>query len=306
MDVTRRLSTEAYGALREALSVVTWNKKPFASMMRGLLRDSPALLTGLNFDDPKRMVVDELVDRLVDEESRWQETTLALMVEVGSMTRFPNLEAQPDRDFQVARAQAAVAALKALTGKFAAQTALDEQGAAQRAADKAKAERNRVFTAELRGLRDRYLAMEDAIDPHQRGLDFEKLLNSLFVLFDMEPRTSFSLEREQIDGSLTFNTDDYVLEAKWWTKPVGRPDGDVFAKKVERKGKNALGLFVSVSGFAQTLYDEYAQSASFVTMDGGDLYAVLDGLVRLDDLLHAKRRHMNETGSCFMPLSHAI
>ena len=70
--MAQRLSTEAYGALREALSVVTWNKKPFASMMRGLLRDSPALLTGLNFDDPKRMVVDELVDRLVDEESRWQ------------------------------------------------------------------------------------------------------------------------------------------------------------------------------------------------------------------------------------------
>ena len=43
--------------MREALSVVTWNKKPFASMMRGLLRDSPALPTGLNFDDPKRMVV---------------------------------------------------------------------------------------------------------------------------------------------------------------------------------------------------------------------------------------------------------
>lgn len=64
----------------------------------------------------------------------------------------------------------------------------------------------------------------------------------------MEPRTSYSLEREQIDGSLTFNTDDYVLEAKWWTQPVGRSEGDVFAKKVERKGKNALGLFVSVSG----------------------------------------------------------
>jgi hypothetical protein len=41
----------------------------------------------------------------------------------------------------------------------------------------------------------------------------------------------------------------YVRFYKWWTKPVGRGQGDVFAAKVRRKGKNALGLFVSVSGF---------------------------------------------------------
>lgn len=96
----QRLSSEAYAALPEALAVVTWNKKPFASMMRALLRDSPALLVGLNFDEPKRMVVDELVDRLIGEEERWQAVCLRLMVEVGNMTQFPNLETQPDRDFR--------------------------------------------------------------------------------------------------------------------------------------------------------------------------------------------------------------
>lgn len=302
----KRLSTEAYAALREALSVVTWNKRPFESMVRTLLRDAPELLGGLNFDEPKRIVVDHLVDRLVDQEDRWQPVALRLMVEVGEMTQFPNLESQSDSEFQVARAKAAVAGLKALTGSFVAESERDAEQAAQREADAARAERNRLFASELDGLRGQFLAMQDALDPHQRGLDFEKLLRTVFVLFDMEPRTAYVLEREQIDGSLTFDTDDYVLEAKWWTKPVGRSEGDVFAAKVRRKAKNALGLFVSVSGFTTDFKDEYAHSTPFITMDGGDIYAVLDRLVRLDDLLQAKRRYANETGSCFMPLSNVV
>lgn len=304
--MAKRLSLESYTALREALSVVTWNKRPFESLVRTALRDAPELLAGLNFAEPKRLVVDHLVDRLVAEEERWQQATLHLMVEVGGMTRFPNLETQVDSEFQVARAQAAVATLKALTGALAAQTAMDEQGAAQRQADLADAEKSRVFSSELQRLRDQYVEMQDALNPHQRGLDFEKLLNTLFVLFDMEPRTSYVLEREQIDGSLTFDTDDYVLEAKWWTQPVGRREGDVFAKRVERKGKNALGLFVSVSGFTSDFKAEYEQSTPFITMDGGDIYAVLDRRIPLGDLLHAKRRHANETGSCFLPVGRVL
>ena len=39
----QRLSTEAYTALREALSVVTWNERPFDALVRTALRDSPEL-----------------------------------------------------------------------------------------------------------------------------------------------------------------------------------------------------------------------------------------------------------------------
>lgn len=35
----------------------------------------------------------------------------------------------------------------------------------------------------------------------------------------------------------------------------------------------------------------------------GDLYLVLDQRKRLDDLLKLKKRHANETGSCFLPAS---
>jgi hypothetical protein len=41
-------------------------------------------------------------------------------------------------------------------------------------------------------------------------------------------------------------------------------------------------------------------------MDGGDLMAILDERIRLDDMLRRKKRHMNETGSCYFPASEML
>jgi hypothetical protein len=148
--------------------------------------------------------------------------------------------------------------------------------------------------------------LQRATDPHQRGYQFEFLLNELFLLYDLEPRLAYKLAHEQIDGSFTFDTDDYIVEARWRVDPADRPDGDVFAKKVERKGKNAVGLFISVNGFTEALRKVFSESTPFVIMNGADLYAVLDNRVRLDDLIRAKKRHANETGSCYLPASQVV
>ncbi len=117
----------------------------------------------------------------------------------------------------------------------------------------------------------------------------------------MEPRLAYALGGQQIDGSLSFDTDDYIVEARWREDPVDRGDADIFAAKVRRKGKNALGLIVSVNGFTGAALEQYAEATPFIAVDGRDLFLVLDGRVRLDDLLRAKRRHANETGACYLP-----
>ncbi len=140
-------------------------------------------------------------------------------------------------------------------------------------------------------------------DPARRGLEFEGFLTELLALFDMEPRLQYSLTHEQIDGSFSFDTDDYIVEARWRAEPSGRDAADVFAKKVQRKGKNALGLFVSVNGFTSDTLATYSEATPFMVMDGLDLIAVLEQRVRLDDLLRRKKRHANETGHCYFGAS---
>lgn len=103
----KRLSTEAYQALRDALAVMTWYKRPFQTFLRTALRDNPELLVGLDFDGgTKREVADDLVGRLIDREVRFQDVAIRLMLDVAALTRFPDIERleEPDRSLQIGRA----------------------------------------------------------------------------------------------------------------------------------------------------------------------------------------------------------
>jgi len=65
----------------------------------------------------------------------------------------------------------------------------------------------------------------------------EDLLNELFTLFDLDPKASFKVTGEQIDGAFTFKDDDYLLEAKWQKKPIVAQELYGFAGKVNGKRK---------------------------------------------------------------------
>lgn len=296
------ISIEAYQALRDVLSAVTWYKRDFESLIRTAMRRNPELLAGLNFSETKRSVADQLVNRLAELEHRYHDATLDLMLELAEMKQFPDLERlqEPDRAKRLEEARLAVQTLSDTTAKLADQRAERDRLAGELEARRAQAKKLRRFEGEFGGLKGRFLTLQSANDPHRRGYDFEALLSELFKIFDMEPRLASRTESEQIDGSLSFDTDDYILEAKWLADKVDRAAADAFAAKVRRKGKNALGLFVSVSGFSAPALRVYAEATPFIAMDGDDLFMVLDGRVRLDDLLRAKRRNANETGSCYL------
>ena len=302
----KRISAEAYQALREALAVIVWNKRPFETYLRAALRDNPELLVELPFSEPKRVVADILVDRLIRDESKYQHVTLDLMLEIASMTAFPNIEQlkdDQDRIERLAVAHAAVANLKDLTAAFDQIASDREKVIAEREARRAQSEAQKNFSDEVDQLRRRFITLQQDTNHQRRGRDLEPLLTDLFALFDMEPRLSYSLEREQIDGSLSFDTDDYIVEARWRADPSSRGDADIFATKVQRKGKNALGLFISISGMSSDAIEQYSEATPFILIDGSDLYLVLEQRIRLDDLLKIKKRHANETGGCFIPAS---
>ncbi len=300
---SKRIAPGAYQALRDALPVVFWYRRSFESFLRSALRDAPELLSGLNFGDLKRYAADELVNRLVTRESVYQQVTLDLMLSVSNMRRFPDLEKHEDAAVRIAEAQKAVAELRRWTDELSGLKAEEERVADELKAAKEQAEALRRFADDVEALRQSFLRLYAATDPRERGGAFQDFLAALFSLFDMEPRLAYSLEREQIDGSLSFDTDDYIVEARWRKEPASRADADIFAAKVRRKGKNALGLFVSVNGFAQDAIDAYTEGTPFMTLDGADLMLVLEQRVRLDDLLRRKKRHANETGQCYLPAS---
>ncbi|AQW51917.1 restriction endonuclease [Streptomyces violaceusniger] len=297
----KKISPVAYSALGDALALIFWYKKTLAKFLRLALREYPELLTGLDLEiAQKRETATTLVSRLAASERRYQDVTISLMVEISSMKNFRELEQLEDQQW-LERARQAVAELQDLTKQY--RQSFEEHTRFERELAEAveEAERGRAIGGALASLKEKFLILGSDPDPQARGRTFETFLNELFALWDFYPRAAYSLEREQIDGAFTFDTDDYILEAKWLKSVVSREQLDVFAKKVERKGRNALGLYVSVNGFSGDGLAEYASSSPFITMDGSDIYTVLDGRISLDDLFMRKRRHVNETGSCFFP-----
>ncbi|MFI7306984.1 restriction endonuclease [Micromonospora aurantiaca] len=299
----KRISGAAYNALRAALAGVFWYRPTLEKFLRAALREHPELLAGVNFGVSKREIADEVVDRLIEGEHVYQHASVQLMIELANMQRFPELERHENADKWLPRAQAAVADLKTYTALYEGIISERERLDAEQAAYIQQVELQRRFAQDLDDLRDRFLAMHVMTDVHERGRQFEDFLNNLFALFDLSPRLAYSLASEQIDGSISFDTDDYIIEAKWTKEPVSREQADAFAKKVERKGKNALGLIVSINDLSEPARATYGEATCFMTLSGSDLFAILEGRIPLDEALRRKKRHANDTGSCHFPVN---
>jgi hypothetical protein len=148
-------------------------------------------------------------------------------------------------------------------------------------------------------LNSQYGALIVSSDKQLRGFKLEKLLREIFVLFDLDPKASFRIEGEQIDGSFVFENKDFLFEAKWHDSRISAEALDAFAAKVERKF-DAKGLFLSVGGFSDEGVAAHSVGKKILLlMDGGDLSAVLEGRIDLKELLANKRRHAARTGEIY-------
>ena len=127
------------------------------------------------------------------------------------------------------------------------------------------------------------------------------MLKELFQLFDLDPKASFRIVGEQIDGAFSFEGTDYLLEAKWQQEPIGAAELDGMAGKLSRKLDNTLGLFLSINGYSEDAVKAHSSGRRLVLlMDGSDLMAVLEGRIDLVQLLLRKRRHASETGNIYL------
>jgi hypothetical protein len=155
----------------------------------------------------------------------------------------------------------------------------------------------------LAELNCRLLALT-AMSAQERGFAFEKFLSDLFALYELDPRRSFRLVGEQIDGSFELPPETFLLEAKWQAILTGQADLLSFSGKVEGKAQWSRGLFISYSGFSEDGLEAFARGrrTSILCMDGRDLAQILSGGLNLVDVIQKKKRRAAETGNAFVPV----
>jgi hypothetical protein len=157
------------------------------------------------------------------------------------------------------------------------------------------------FRSQLEKLNKEYCQLAISSNSQERGYSLEAILKQLFDLFDLDPKASFKIEGEQLDGAFTFDGADFLFEAKWQNELVRANALDSLASKVQRKLDNTLGLFLSVNGFSPDGIAAHSMGRKVVLlMDGSDVMAVLDGRIGFPELLKRKRRHAAQTGEIYL------
>ena len=141
-----------------------------------------------------------------------------------------------------------------------------------------------------------------ALNPQERGFAFEKFLNELFTAFKLDPRSSFRIIGEQVDGSFQLGADVYLVEAKWQNKQIDQSELLIFHGKVVGKSSWSRGLFVSYSGFTSDGLTAYSKgrSTNMIGMDSQDLFHILNGEMSLVEAINRKARRAAETGEFFI------
>jgi len=231
-------------------------------------------LARINWEDYKRNIVANIIDFLSNHQETYQNDLLKLMVEVIKIDDFSHLRRLEDGKKKEERAKNAVVALKKLTIQH--YDLMEEEKKKEQKRKKAyeKILQNKGVSERLEYIKKEYFNLMSSTDPQRRGFKLEKVLKELFLLFDLDPKASFRIVGEQIDGAFTFDNTDYLFEAKWQQEPVGIKDLDGFSGKLSRKLDNTLGLFLSINNFSEDAVKAHSSGRRLmILMDGSDLMA---------------------------------
>lgn len=296
IGTTKKISAHGILALKEALSVIYWKKENLRDFIKLTLNNS-AIVGTIDWNATKRESVKELVERMTNRTDLYSDDLMNLLLAVTDFNDFSHLDFWDDDGSKKKKAKSAVEKLRTHTKGYIQITQEQEDSRKRKLEVEKRIAKTKSLDDELSVLKDRFTTISMIKDKQKRGFELEPFLNDLFLLYDLDPKGSFKNYGEQIDGAFTFENTDYLLEAKW-KQQVNRGDLATFTYKVESKLKIAMGLVITMDGLTpQAISPDFK---SIIIMDGSDIMTILDGRVKLTDLLYRKRRKATETGNIYV------
>lgn len=144
---------------------------------------------------------------------------------------------------------------------------------------------------------------KDANLKRMRGYELEKLIYTLFYNEKLNPKTSYALEGEQIDGGFIYNSSFFLVEAKWHTKPTEASKIYSFKGKVDGKFHQTSGIFISMSGYSDDapLALRMGKTANIILFDGDDMEDIFLGKITFIEMLKYKIEVASFIGELYSP-----
>lgn len=298
----KKFSPASITALKEALINIYWKKQDLKNFVK-LSIENDSIINTINWEFNRKFEsVNELVDGMVARKDIYYDDLISLIYEVSNFDDFSHLKIWDDPEIKISKAKESVKRLRQYAHGYFQVEEEKKELEKRRKQTQEHLESLKTNQQQIESLKQEFFQLAMESNHQKRGILLEGFLNKLFTLFDLEPKKTFILSNEQIDGAFTFENSDYLLEAKWQKAPVETGDLKKFAATLCDKLKNTLGLFISIDGFSKGAKEFSGSNArSMILMDGMDLNFVLDQRIDLHHLLFRKRRHAAETGVIYYP-----
>ena len=297
MNKAQKISPHAILLLKDTLSIAFWYKKNLAEYLKLSVKNGRDIMSKLDWkNEKKRDTVSFFIDFLVNNNAN--EELIYIIGDLTKKTNFNELKRSDNYHKLLLEVKQNIKELKKVYNEHANIVKEREKKAdAQKKYLQDIASKN-YFNQKLEELKKVFFASY-ALEARERGYKFEEILRALNTLFDLDPRGSYKISGEQIDGAFSLDNTDYILEAKWYTPPIDHTHIILFIEKVNTKLDNTLGLFISHSSFTETAIKK-ANEKNIILMDGEDLVNILENKIDYLDLLRRKKRHASETGQSFL------
>ncbi len=163
----------------------------------------------------------------------------------------------------------------------------------------AKLEAIKQKRAQLQSIRADLTSLFTVNDPQRRGKMLEGVLNRLFRVAGISIREAFTLCGqdgegivEQIDGVVELDGNLYLVEIKWWNRPLGPGEVAQHLVRVFNRG-HARGIFLSASDFTDAavhMCRESLSKATVVLCHMEEIVRLLEMEGDLPELLRTKLR----------------
>ena len=300
--MNKTLSPAAVVALKDALTNIYWRKNDLRSFLNACMKNN-SLLAGCDWiNDTKRDIVSNLIDAMLNSPETYLSDLTNICYDVCNMTDFTHLRQLEDGAIKIKKATDSVTQLKKLVTPHKDKKTEEELIKKRQENTEQKRKKTQASREKLEQIKTDYFSLFVSDNPQKRGFKLEKIMRDLFELYDLDPKASFKVVGEQIDGAFSLNGTDYLFEAKWQNNMADNADLLVFAGKIHAKLQNTLGLFLSINGFSPTGIEAFLKSnrSSVVLMDGEDLMAALEERITFSDLLVRKKQHASQTGNIYL------
>lgn len=150
-------------------------------------------------------------------------------------------------------------------------------------------------------LLDKLMAVKEISDSQERGYALEKYLYLLFEESGLNPRKSFKLKGEQIDGSFEYKHEIYLLEAKWNKEKLIKSDLVCFNEKVSSKSVYTRGVLITYSDVSNDAKETFPMGRNvrivIITID--EIINALEKQITFNTLLSNKIRILAESGKFY-------